>query len=122
MARKIGACLVFGSEAIMKLVVNTLRGIGMQAIAEAVALGEKSGLGRNRFRNCGGRSSTCRQTGKSDKERLQPANSTLANEQGFWADSRARSCGRRRDARDTSGFSRSMRRNQPKDRSNIFRQ
>ena len=33
----------------MKLVVNTLRGIGMQAIAEAVALGEKSGLDRNRL-------------------------------------------------------------------------
>jgi 3-hydroxyisobutyrate dehydrogenase-like beta-hydroxyacid dehydrogenase len=36
-----------GSGAIMKLVVNTLLGIGMQAIAEAVALGEKSGLDRN---------------------------------------------------------------------------
>ena len=32
----------------MKLVVNTLLGIGMQAIAEAVALGEKAGLDRNR--------------------------------------------------------------------------
>ena len=32
----------------MKLVVNTLLGIGMQAIAEAVALGEKAGLNRNR--------------------------------------------------------------------------
>ena len=31
----------------MKLVVNTLLGIGMQAIAEAVALGEKAGLERN---------------------------------------------------------------------------
>ena len=38
-----------GSGAIMKLVVNTLLGIGMQAIAEAVALGEKSGLARNRL-------------------------------------------------------------------------
>jgi 3-hydroxyisobutyrate dehydrogenase-like beta-hydroxyacid dehydrogenase len=38
-----------GSGAIMKLVVNTLLGIGMQAIAEAVALGEKSGLDRNRL-------------------------------------------------------------------------
>jgi 3-hydroxyisobutyrate dehydrogenase-like beta-hydroxyacid dehydrogenase len=38
-----------GSGAIMKLVVNTLLGIGMQAIAEAVALGEKSGLDRNRM-------------------------------------------------------------------------
>jgi len=33
----------------MKLVVNTLLGIGMQAIAEAVALGEKAGLDRNRL-------------------------------------------------------------------------
>ena len=33
----------------MKLVVNTLLGIGMQAIAEAVALGEKAGLDRDRL-------------------------------------------------------------------------
>jgi 3-hydroxyisobutyrate dehydrogenase-like beta-hydroxyacid dehydrogenase len=33
-----------GSGAIMKLVVNSLLGVGMQAIAEAVALGEKAGL------------------------------------------------------------------------------
>ena len=33
----------------MKLVVNTLLGIGMQAIAEAVALGESAGLDRNRL-------------------------------------------------------------------------
>ena len=33
----------------MKLVVNTLLGIGMQAIAEAVAFGEKAGLDRNRL-------------------------------------------------------------------------
>lgn len=38
-----------GSGATMKLVVNTLLGIGMQAIAEAVALGEKSGLDRKRL-------------------------------------------------------------------------
>src|SRR5580700_8265930 len=35
-----------GSGATMKLVVNTVLGIGMQAIAEAVALGEKAGLDR----------------------------------------------------------------------------
>lgn len=35
-----------GSGATMKLVVNSLLGIGMQAIAEAVALGEKAGLDR----------------------------------------------------------------------------
>ena len=33
----------------MKLVVNTLLGVGMQAIAEAVVLGEKSGLDRERL-------------------------------------------------------------------------
>ena len=38
-----------GSGATMKLVVNTLLGIGMQAIAEAVTLGEKAGLDRNRL-------------------------------------------------------------------------
>ena len=38
-----------GSGATMKLVVNTLLGIGMQAIAEAAALGEKAGLDRNRL-------------------------------------------------------------------------
>jgi len=38
-----------GSGATMKLVVNSLLGIGMQAIAEAAALGEKAGLDRNRL-------------------------------------------------------------------------
>lgn len=38
-----------GSGATMKLVVNTLLGVGMQAIAEAIALGEKAGLDRNRL-------------------------------------------------------------------------
>jgi 3-hydroxyisobutyrate dehydrogenase-like beta-hydroxyacid dehydrogenase len=38
-----------GSGATMKLVVNSLLGIGMQAIAEAVTLGEKAGLDRNRL-------------------------------------------------------------------------
>ena len=38
-----------GSGARMKLVVNTLLGIGMQAIAEAVAFGGKTGLDRNRL-------------------------------------------------------------------------
>lgn len=33
----------------MKLVVNSLLGIGMQAIAEGLALGEKAGLDRNRL-------------------------------------------------------------------------
>jgi 3-hydroxyisobutyrate dehydrogenase-like beta-hydroxyacid dehydrogenase len=38
-----------GSGTAMKLVVNTLLGIGMQAIAEAVVLGEKAGLDRERL-------------------------------------------------------------------------
>ena len=38
-----------GSGATMKLVVNTLLGVGMQAIAEAIALGEKAGLDRKRL-------------------------------------------------------------------------
>jgi 3-hydroxyisobutyrate dehydrogenase-like beta-hydroxyacid dehydrogenase len=38
-----------GSGATMKLVVNSLLGIGMPAIAEAVAFGEKAGLDRNRL-------------------------------------------------------------------------
>lgn len=35
-----------GNGATMKLVVNVLLGVGMQAIAEAIALGEKSGLAK----------------------------------------------------------------------------
>jgi len=38
-----------GSGTAMKLVVNTLLGVGMQAIAEAVVLGEKAGLDRARL-------------------------------------------------------------------------
>ena len=38
-----------GSGTSMKLVVNTLLGVGMQAIAEAVTLGEKAGLDRERL-------------------------------------------------------------------------
>jgi 3-hydroxyisobutyrate dehydrogenase-like beta-hydroxyacid dehydrogenase len=38
-----------GSGTAMKLVVNTLLGVGMQAIAEAVALGEAGGLDRQRL-------------------------------------------------------------------------
>jgi 3-hydroxyisobutyrate dehydrogenase-like beta-hydroxyacid dehydrogenase len=40
-----------GSGNTMKLVVNTLLGVGMQAIAEAVVLGEKAGLDRQRLFN-----------------------------------------------------------------------
>jgi 3-hydroxyisobutyrate dehydrogenase-like beta-hydroxyacid dehydrogenase len=38
-----------GSGTAMKLVVNTLLGVGMQAIAEAVTFGEKIGLNRERL-------------------------------------------------------------------------
>jgi 3-hydroxyisobutyrate dehydrogenase-like beta-hydroxyacid dehydrogenase len=38
-----------GSGTTMKLVVNSLLGVGMQAIAEAVALGQKAGLNRDRL-------------------------------------------------------------------------
>src|SRR6266576_1605710 len=38
-----------GSGTTMKLVVNTLLGVGMQAVAEAVAFGEKAGLNRDRL-------------------------------------------------------------------------
>src|SRR5260370_19190766 len=38
-----------GSGTTMKVVVNTLLGLGMQAIAEAVVLGEKAGLHRKRL-------------------------------------------------------------------------
>jgi 3-hydroxyisobutyrate dehydrogenase-like beta-hydroxyacid dehydrogenase len=38
-----------GSGTAMKLVVNTLLGVGMQAIAEAVVLGERAGLDRARL-------------------------------------------------------------------------
>jgi 3-hydroxyisobutyrate dehydrogenase-like beta-hydroxyacid dehydrogenase len=38
-----------GSGATMKLVVNSLLGVGMQAIAEALVLGEKAGLDRDRL-------------------------------------------------------------------------
>jgi 3-hydroxyisobutyrate dehydrogenase len=38
-----------GSGTSMKLVVNTLLGVGMQAISEAIVLGEKGGLDRGRL-------------------------------------------------------------------------
>jgi 3-hydroxyisobutyrate dehydrogenase-like beta-hydroxyacid dehydrogenase len=38
-----------GSGTTMKLCVNTLLGLGVQALAEAIALGEKGGLPRERF-------------------------------------------------------------------------
>jgi 3-hydroxyisobutyrate dehydrogenase-like beta-hydroxyacid dehydrogenase len=40
-----------GTGTTMKLVVNAIMGVGMQAIAEAVALGEKLGLPRERLLN-----------------------------------------------------------------------
>jgi 3-hydroxyisobutyrate dehydrogenase-like beta-hydroxyacid dehydrogenase len=74
-----------GSGATMKLVVNTLLGIGMQAIAEGVALGEKAGLDRNRLVDVLSQTAVVApahvaKTAKSDEERLQPAISDSANE------------------------------------------
>jgi 3-hydroxyisobutyrate dehydrogenase len=40
---------ISGSGTAMKLVANTLLGVGMQAIAESVALGQKEGLDRHRM-------------------------------------------------------------------------
>jgi 3-hydroxyisobutyrate dehydrogenase-like beta-hydroxyacid dehydrogenase len=48
-ARKYSYLGPSGSGATMKLVVNSLLGIGMQAIAEALVLGEQAGLDRNRL-------------------------------------------------------------------------
>lgn len=44
-----------GAGSIMKLVVNTLLGVGLQAIAEAIALGEKAGLPKDRLLDTLGR-------------------------------------------------------------------
>jgi len=44
------------------------------------------------------------QTAKSDEERLQPAISDSANEQGFRVDFRSRECRWRTNARSGSGF------------------
>lgn len=38
-----------GAGTTMKLAVNTILGVGLQAIAEAIALGQKAGLDRERF-------------------------------------------------------------------------
>ena len=54
-----------GAGNAMKLVVNTLLGVGMQAIGEATALGEHIGLdpdARGAGENCGNRACTSRQT------------------------------------------------------------
>src|SRR5208282_5182843 len=79
-----------GSGTAMKLVVNTLLGVGMQAIAEAVVLGEKA-------------SSSCDQ-------RLQSAVSSQPYEQGFWIDSAGGRKNRCLNARDRSRISREFRR------------
>src|SRR5580693_2702543 len=75
-----------GSGAKMKLVVNTLLGIGMQAIAEAVALGEKAGLDRKRLLEVLAKTAV-----------VAPAHG-----QGFRADSQSRHRGWRAHARRAS--------------------
>ena len=81
-----------GSGTAMKLVVNTLLGIGMQAIAEAVVLGETVGLNRERLlevlsKNGSDRAGSCGEAGEGGDQRLQTAVSTSPDEQGFPVDS-----------------------------------
>ena len=79
-------------EPTMKLVVNSLLGVGMQAIAEAVVLGEKAGLDRDRLlevlaKDSRGRSGPCGKAGEDGDQRLQSAVSLAADAQGFSVDS-----------------------------------
>ena len=81
-----------GSGTTMKLVVNTLLGVGMQAIAEAVVLGEKAGLDRERLlevlvEDGGDRSGSCGKAGEGGGQRLQSAVSPATDEQRFSVDS-----------------------------------
>ena len=77
-----------GSGVAMKLVVNTLLGLGMQSIAEAVALGSGTRpAARSASRHAGqdrcGRAGPCRKTGHRKTERLRAAISNSPDVQGF---------------------------------------
>ena len=77
-----------GSGVSMKLVVNTLLGVGMQAIAEALALGSDLGPAsrpslRHTGQDCGRRSGPCRKAGYRQKARLHAAISGSSHAQGF---------------------------------------
>ena len=80
-----------GSGTTMKLVVNTLLGVGMQAVAEAVAFGEKAGLNRDRLldvlSHSGHRSGTRWKAQEGRGKRLQPTICHGAHEQGLLLDS-----------------------------------
>jgi 3-hydroxyisobutyrate dehydrogenase-like beta-hydroxyacid dehydrogenase len=99
-----------GSGTTMKLVVNTLLGVGMQAIAEAVVLGEKAGLDRERLlevlsKDSRHRTRTCGEVGEGGNQRLQPAISPTADEQRLPADSESGGTTVGLHAGDRSGIS-----------------
>ena len=100
-----------GSGTTMKLVVNTLLGVGMQAIAEAVVVGRERWsrsrpVARSPGQDGGGRSRSCGKAGEGGGQRLQPAISPAPDAQGFSTDSGCSSTGTARHARDRSGVSR----------------
>jgi 3-hydroxyisobutyrate dehydrogenase-like beta-hydroxyacid dehydrogenase len=55
----------------LKLVVNTLLGLGMQALAEAIALGEKAGLGKDVLFNVLGQTAVLTPRQKSKLENVR---------------------------------------------------
>ena len=60
-----------GAGATMKLCVNTLLGLGVQALAEAVALGVKAGLARERFLQVLGETAVVSPSQKSKLENVR---------------------------------------------------
>ena len=97
-----------GSGVAMKLVVNTLLGLGMQSIAEAVALGSRTRpASRSAFGHAGqdrcGRAGPCRKTGHCKTERLRAAISNSPDAQGFRTDFDGRGAVWALDARYGSG-------------------
>jgi len=87
----------------------------MQAIAEAVVLGESAGLDRTviaqgLIADCGGRAGSSREVGENRAQRLQPPVSPAADEQRFPADSEDSGKRERAHAGDGSRVSRQCRR------------
>ena len=98
----------------MKLVVNTLLGVGMQAIAEAVVLGEKAGLNRERLLEVLSKTAVIApaHVGKLARVAINDyssAVSTAPDEQGFPVDSRGGGTRAYPHACDRSGVSRQFR-------------
>jgi 3-hydroxyisobutyrate dehydrogenase-like beta-hydroxyacid dehydrogenase len=60
-----------GMGTTMKMVVNTLLGLGLQAVAEAVALGEKAGLEKNMLLDVLGQTAVIAPTHKSKLDNLK---------------------------------------------------